>query len=733
MNPVGEVGFDADVIVVGGGPGGGSAAFHLARRRRRVLLLDRGRFPRDKSCGDGLTPQAVEMLTEMDVLSKLPNICRVSGVRLCAKSRGSRDFRYPARDGTPGSALVIPRRVLDIALCTRAVEEGATFWQGANVLGLLREDGQIMGVEVEHDGVKKQVRARAVVAADGACSALARQAGLFDTSTELGFAIRGYYSGIRDLSDLYEIYMPLLDSTDRFLLPSYGWVFPTGPETANIGVGVFQRIRQVNVRRLMERFVASLATEDARFRSASPCGAWSGAPLRFDFHPGKTVRGNLLLVGDAAGLINPFTGEGISYALASGKLAAVTIDECLEQHRKGALDLSAYARELAQNYFGLFEAGRHSARRYVLVWHVLESTFQNERPLFSLCRRAILTPEGMDPPLAASSFENPAPLWHAPVHRLKADLQAVTALVTEAVRSEWPVVARLAMGREQELGILLRPALLLLLCFYAGSGREDRAVLAGAAVEFGCLAALAHASVCDDGPTESNAASGSRVDWGNLFALAIGDFLLSRAYEAGAKAGTSFSTALSEALARVAAARVEEREHAFDLEFPEDRQFGIIAAKNAMLFEVPCRLGAECGGLRAHQVDALGRYGSELGSVHHLVDEVLYVREGEGAPTNANETDFADGLYSLTMRSAARGSSTAAVMLRELATRRKTEPVSAREVRRLVRDTDAPERTISLAGEAKQRAQQALRALDRGPIRRALWGLANSALGRLKR
>ena len=720
-----------DAIVVGAGPGGGSTAFHLAQAGRSVLLLDRAVFPRDKSCGDGLTKDAANSLSEMGVLARLPQSYRVNGVRLFLRGQGWRDSRYPPQHG--GHGLVVPRRILDAAVCQRAVEEGAEFWQGADVRKLLYSNGRVAGVEVEHQGARKQLRSRMVVAADGASSLLARQAGLLRAASgQLGFAIRGYYSGIRDLSDVYEIYMPLLDVTDRYLLPSYGWVFPVSAGKANIGVGVFPGIRRANVRRLMERFVAFLTAEDPRFRSASPCAPWSGAPLRFDFTPQSCLQGGLLLVGDAAGLINPFTGEGISYALTSGKLAAHTIDDALKQRRTGTPDLSAYAKDLAQWYIGVFEAGRHSLRRYTLVWHVLESTFRNERPLFALCRRAVLAPAGMAPPLAPSSYENPAPLWHAPVYRLKSDLQSVSTLLRDAIRSEWPVIAQMAAISEQDLGILLRPAMLLLMCFYAGTGRDDRAVQTAAAVEFGCLAALAHSSIDDWRPDGSPDFRKGRADWGNLFALSLGDFLLSKAYEVGARVDPAILDSLSGALARGTSARIERREHCYNLDLPASRQLELVAANNSMLFETPCRLGAECGGLTPDQIDALARYGEEIGIIHSLVDEVLYIEDRAQLPVSM-AADLADGVYGLTVRAAARDPSEPADKLRALLAQRRIGPDSTAEVRRLVRQTGAVAETIGLAKAARQRAQQALGALKRGPIRRALSGLAISAFLRLNR
>ena len=115
-------------------------------------------------------------------------------------------------------------------------------------------------------------------------------------------------------------------------------------------------------------------------------GVVVGAPLRFDFHPDRCAAPGLLLVGDATGMISPFTGEGIGYALESGRLAAETVDDALNRSKDSDLNLSAYPAALGRQFTGYFETGRQSARRYQLIWHVLESTFQNETPLFDICR-----------------------------------------------------------------------------------------------------------------------------------------------------------------------------------------------------------------------------------------------------------------------------------------------------------------------------------------------------------
>ena len=477
-----------DAVVVGAGPAGSATAYHLARRGRRVLLVDRRDFPRDKSCGDGLTRAAVRLLAEMGVLDELTGAQRVGGVRVRMRGRGSRDFWYSG-DGPPAYGLVVPRLELDAKLCNRAVRAGATLWSEARATYLLGEPGAVRGVEIERDGRRMAVRAPIVVAADGAASGLGRQAGLRSAERDqTGFAARGYFAEVTGLDPLLEIHLPLFDVTERHLLPSYGWVFPVGGGVVNVGVGLFDPAHRDNVRGLYDRFVTELTATDPRFRRARPVGRMSGAPLRFDFDPARCGVPGLLLVGDAAGLVSPFTGEGISFALESGVLAATQIDAALRESGDEPIDPIPYARALAARHAGYFETGRHSVRRYLLAWRVLESTFDDDRPIFALCRRLALHPDGA----RVDRLLDPLPPGDPGLVRaLRRDLLAVAELLTSRVRDDWPMFARL-VAADDDLGtVSLRPAVLLLVAGYVGGRRHPVSHALAAAVDLGLLAGLA--------------------------------------------------------------------------------------------------------------------------------------------------------------------------------------------------------------------------------------------------
>ena len=640
---------DTEVIVVGAGPAGASAAFHLAQRGRRVLLLDRQTFPRDKSCGDGLTRSATRFLAGMGVLDLLKDTQTIGGVRVHMRGRGSRDFNYPEGLSNPDHGIVVPRLDLDDAICRRAVEVGAEFWQATHVTRLIRNNGAIAGVEVVRNGEKRELRAPVVVAADGASSRLARQAGLIKTTPEgYGFAIRGYYSGVVNLSNLLEIYMPVKDVTDRFLLPSYGWVFPLGPSLANIGVGVFQRDSSETVRNLFHRFLADLQQQDDRFANIELCAPWKGAPLRFDFAPENCVGPGLVIVGDAAGMISPFTGEGISYALESGSLAAEAIDRNLKPGLSGPPDLSDFVALLEKNYSGYFETGRRSARKYLLIWHVLDSTFNNERPLFNLCRRAVLFPEGIGEMHASKMVDDVSSLIPAGGLRskLKEELLTVGGILLDTVRHDWPFLARLHHTSEGDPGIPFRPALLLLLASHFGKHRGPAMTTVAAAVELGYLAAFSHVSV--DEPSDSEASDITKpANWGNMLAVMVGDFLLSKAYEISAHAGAEASNLISQSLSKACEGRIREMRNTYNQQLSDADHLDILQLKTGTLFELPCRLGAALSEASAPETEALAAYGQHLGLGFQLADDAFDLVGEASRLGKATGTDLREGIYSL--------------------------------------------------------------------------------------
>jgi len=378
---------DPEVIVVGAGPAGSSAAYHLARSGHHVLLLEKTSFPREKACGDALSRPAVQLLTEMGIIEGFSHCQRVTGVSVFLAGKGRRDLEYEVNQKNSVLGMIIPRADLDHALCRKATAAGAELWEETHVTNLIWTDQVVTGVEALRHGRKLQLKSAVIVAANGASSVLARRAKTFNApQQEFGCAIRSYYDNINHLSGMLEIYIPLTDPGDKYVLPAYGWVFPTGESSANIGVGLFEPQRLSTVSKIFRRFIETLQREDARFHRAESISAPRAAPLRFRFEPHRCVQPGLLLVGDSAGLTNPFTGEGIRYALESGKLAAEVVHNSLSSISLAGFEVADYATILQRRYSGPFELGSANIRRAETMWDLLEATFQDDRSFFETCR-----------------------------------------------------------------------------------------------------------------------------------------------------------------------------------------------------------------------------------------------------------------------------------------------------------------------------------------------------------
>jgi geranylgeranyl reductase family protein len=722
-----------EVVVVGAGPGGSAAAYHLALLGRRVVMVERQAFPRDKSCGDGLTRAAMRELALMGVSADDLGGRPARGVRVSMRGRGERLFDYPPELPSPANGLVVPRMVLDHALCRRAVDVGADLHERTVATRLIFADGSVRGVVIEREGHVEELRAPVVVAADGAASRLARQAGLVRTSEEqMGFAIRAYVEGIAGLEDRLEVVMPLLDATDRYLLPSYGWVFPIGPDSANVGVGLFERAHGSNVRELLQRFLSALREADPRFNEAVVRGRPRGAPMRFDFAPERSFAPGLLLVGDAAGMISPFTGEGISFAVESGRVAAEVVHRRLGDHEGGAPDaapdLSEYGTRLGEKYTGYFEVGQHAARRYRVVWHVLENSFQSERPMFALARQAVLFPEGVGESFVDAAFHDVRPHLGPLERRARHDLVSVAQVLVDEVRRDWPFLARASAFDRSTDRVPFRPALLLLLCSYAGAPDPMQATLVSAALELGYLGGLAQVSV-EDGrraagapPGEAESEAGGPANWGNMFAVMVADFLFGKAYRMSSAVGPWLGRVIADAVGSASEARVREIRRAGHLDVREAELLQILEDKMAALFALPCRVGASLGGLPDEWVVSLEAYGRALGVAFELMDQV---REIDGTPRRlgaAARTDLADGLLGLPLLHAA-GNPGTGQTLRRLLSRLPLSSGNEETLKALVRTSGARTSTVAVAKRFAEQGRHALRELPEGDVKTALEGL----------
>ncbi|MGW7052266.1 geranylgeranyl reductase family protein [Streptomyces sp. NPDC054887] len=358
----------ADVVVVGAGPAGSAAAYYLAQTGLDVLLVEKATFPRDKTCGDGLTPRAVKELVAMgiDVSPAQPGWVRTKGLR--AYGGGLRvEIPWPELASFPDFGLVRTRMDLDHLLALRAASVGVRLLEGTKVTGPVLDErtGRIRGVVARCGDRSREIDARVVVAADGASSRMAVAMGLPQRKDRpVGVAVRRYYTTPRHDDDYLEAWVDLWapDARGRRqMLPGYGWIFPLGDGSSNVGVGTFgvDLPFDVDYRALLRDWTARLP-EDWRIGEEHAAGPVRGAALPAGLtRPAQYTRG-MLLTGDAGGTINPLSGDGIDYAMESGRLAADVIAQALARPSAAQREraLGAYSRVLHGAVGSYFTLGR---------------------------------------------------------------------------------------------------------------------------------------------------------------------------------------------------------------------------------------------------------------------------------------------------------------------------------------------------------------------------------------
>ncbi|MDQ1439629.1 MAG: menaquinone-9 beta-reductase [Acidimicrobiaceae bacterium] len=396
-----------DVVVVGGGPSGAACAYWLAEAGHDVLLLEKKQYPREKTCGDGLTPRSVKQLEDMGLADKLAEHHRFDGLRSIAFGR-TLEMRWPAHPDLPDYGYVVTRKDLDHFVAERAVKAGATLWEQSEAVAPVLGGGLVRGASVKRkeSGHVVDVRARYVVVADGANSRFGRALG---TSRRrdypLGMAIRGYFESPRHDDPWIESHLDIRDRAGN-VLPGYGWIFPVGDGRVNVGIGLlstFNQWKAVNTTHLMEAFV-DYAPESWGISPASSCGPATGGRLPMGMSVGPSVGPTWIVTGDAAGAINPFNGEGIAYAYETGRLAAGVVGDALSSG--DGLVLQEYPRLLDERYGLYFKVARAFVRiigRPELM-RLLVSTGMHSKSLMEWVLRImanLLRPDELGPAEAA--------------------------------------------------------------------------------------------------------------------------------------------------------------------------------------------------------------------------------------------------------------------------------------------------------------------------------------------
>lgn len=341
-----------DVAVIGAGPGGSAAAFYLARRGIDVLLLDKFDFPRKKTCGDALPPGAVEMLAHMGILDAVRREARrIPETEIVAPGGHSIEAAFPGNADRPGYGLTLPRDVGDEIIRKRALAAGARFKSGVRVRELSPgNDGVTVRGECRQ-GEPVRIAARMAVMASGANIAPLIRSKLARRQAPLTLATRAYFDLPKGMGDRIQFRF------DGVPLPAYGWIFPLPGSRANVGALVYPRRGKraaVSARRAFEAFVGSDAVR-AVLGDSRQDGPLEGYPLRCDFASVPAYAERTLLVGEAAGLVNPLTGEGIDYALESGRMAGEHLAGMFDENDLSPARLRDYDRQLRARYQRLFQ------------------------------------------------------------------------------------------------------------------------------------------------------------------------------------------------------------------------------------------------------------------------------------------------------------------------------------------------------------------------------------------
>jgi geranylgeranyl reductase family protein len=363
-----------DAIVVGAGPAGSAVATHLARAGLDVLLLEKSAFPREKVCGDGLTPRGVKQLIDLGIdTSPQAGWLHNRGLRVLGGGV-TLELSWPELASFPPYGVVRPRRDFDHLLVRHAQRAGARLQEHTTVTEVITDErtGRVCGVRARTGPERRPVSYRAplTVACDGVSGRVALSAGIGKRDDRpMGVAVRRYYRSPRTHDDYLESHLELWDRSDPHaprLLPGYGWVFGMGDGTVNVGLGILSTSSaygRTDYRALLRSWLDGTPPQWG-FREANATGSIGGAALPMGFNRTPHYRAGLLLVGDAGGMVNPFNGEGIAYALESAALAAQCAVQALARPDGPAREraLAHYPVALRQSLGGYFRLGNAFSR-----------------------------------------------------------------------------------------------------------------------------------------------------------------------------------------------------------------------------------------------------------------------------------------------------------------------------------------------------------------------------------
>ena len=336
-----------DVIIVGAGPAGSGAALYAHRHGLKALIIEKDKFPRDKICGDAISGKSMTILKDLGLLEeacKLPSAI-VDSVTFSSPDHLDVNIKFfQEEDRELPSGLVMRREVFDNFLFSKVRDVNQNIIENFTVTDLIEENGSICGVRGKgNDGESKTFFGRIVIGSDGFNSIVARKTGIYNHNPEHWVvALRQYYKNVKGLDKQIELHY------EDDVQPGYLWIFPLEDGKANVGIGMHHKSlkkRKIDLKQSLKKAIQNPYFAE-RFKDATPLEEPRGWNLPVGSMHRKCYGNGFMLLGDAAGLIDPFTGEGIGNALYSARIAVETARKAIDAENYSESFLKQYDEKL---------------------------------------------------------------------------------------------------------------------------------------------------------------------------------------------------------------------------------------------------------------------------------------------------------------------------------------------------------------------------------------------------